>query len=153
MINYQFITPVQLSTADAIMRVHLRQLTLSIHFAFSALTLLGFRKSIGTVIIEWWGVGMITCMEWGASCLHTVQLMPLRMGMGRSFSLDPQSWRVEVKSSCGHGSEWQTEICYWHFSKQIMPSAHWHEMKWINVSCNIYFISHVTMSTHLKKIK
>ena len=26
---------------------------------------------------EWWVVGVVVCMERGADCLHTVQLMPL----------------------------------------------------------------------------
>jgi len=27
--------------------------------------------------IEWWGVGVVICLEQGANCLHMVQLMPL----------------------------------------------------------------------------
>ena len=27
--------------------------------------------------IEWWGVGVVICLERGADCLHVVQLMPL----------------------------------------------------------------------------
>jgi len=27
--------------------------------------------------IEWWGVGVVICLERGADCLHIVQLMPL----------------------------------------------------------------------------
>ena len=38
---------------------------------------LGIRKSIGPVKIEWWGFGMVISLEWGADCLHMVQLMPL----------------------------------------------------------------------------
>jgi len=38
---------------------------------------LGVRKSIRSVKIEWWRVGVIICLEHGADCLHTVQLMPL----------------------------------------------------------------------------
>ena len=37
---------------------------------------LGVRKSIRPVKIEWWGVGVIICLERGADCLHMVQLMP-----------------------------------------------------------------------------
>jgi len=29
------------------------------------------------VKIEWWGVGVVICLERGADCLHLVQLMPL----------------------------------------------------------------------------
>jgi len=32
------------------------------------------RKSIRP---EWWHVGVVICLEWGADCLHMVQLMPL----------------------------------------------------------------------------
>ena len=38
---------------------------------------LGVRKSIWPVKIEWWGVDVVICLEWGADCLHVVQLMPL----------------------------------------------------------------------------
>ena len=38
---------------------------------------LGVRKSIQPVKIQWWGVGVVICLQWGADCLHMVQLMPL----------------------------------------------------------------------------
>ena len=38
---------------------------------------LGIRKSIRPVKIEWWGVDVVICLEWGADCLLMVQLMPL----------------------------------------------------------------------------
>jgi len=38
---------------------------------------LGVRKSIRPVKFEWWGVGVVSCLERGADCLHMVQLMPL----------------------------------------------------------------------------
>ena len=38
---------------------------------------LGVRKSIRSVKIEWWGVGVVVCLEQGADSLHMVQLMPL----------------------------------------------------------------------------
>ena len=38
---------------------------------------LGIRKSIQAIKIEWWGVGVVICLEQGADCLHMVQLMPL----------------------------------------------------------------------------
>ena len=38
---------------------------------------LGIRMSIRPVRIEWWEVGVGICLEWGADCLHMVQLMPL----------------------------------------------------------------------------
>ena len=37
---------------------------------------LGSRKSIRPVKTEWWGVGMVVCLEWGAD-FHMDQLMPL----------------------------------------------------------------------------
>ena len=37
----------------------------------------GVRKSIRHVKIEWWGVGVVICLERDADCLHMVQLMPL----------------------------------------------------------------------------
>jgi len=44
-------------------------------FAFSALTLLVGRQE-GPVKIEWWGAGMVICLERGADW-HMAQLMPL----------------------------------------------------------------------------
>jgi len=38
---------------------------------------LGVRKSILSVKIKWWGVGVVICLQQGADCLHMVQLMPL----------------------------------------------------------------------------
>jgi len=38
---------------------------------------LGGRKSIRPVKTEWWGTGMVICLERGADDLHMVQLMPL----------------------------------------------------------------------------
>jgi len=38
---------------------------------------LGIRKSISPVKIEWWGIGVIVCLERGAHCLHMIQLIPL----------------------------------------------------------------------------
>jgi len=38
---------------------------------------LGVRKSIRPVKIEWWGGGVVMCLERGADCLHVVQLIPL----------------------------------------------------------------------------
>ena len=37
---------------------------------------LGDRKGIRPVKTEWWGAGMLICLEWGAD-LHIAQLMPL----------------------------------------------------------------------------
>jgi len=38
---------------------------------------LDVKKSIRPVKIEWWGVGVVACLEKGADCLHMFQLMPL----------------------------------------------------------------------------
>ena len=38
---------------------------------------LGVRKSIRHIKSEWWGVGMVICLERGANSLHKVQLMLL----------------------------------------------------------------------------
>ena len=38
---------------------------------------LGIEKSVRPVEIEWWGVGVVICLELGAVCLHMVQLMQL----------------------------------------------------------------------------
>jgi len=38
---------------------------------------LSVKKSMQLVKIEWWGAGVVNCLEWGADDLHMVQLMPL----------------------------------------------------------------------------
>jgi len=38
---------------------------------------LGIRKAIWPVKTEWWGIGVVICVERGANDLHMVQLMPL----------------------------------------------------------------------------
>ena len=43
-----------------------------------ALTLLvGQQEGVRPVKTDWWGTGMVICLEWGANDLHMVQLMPL----------------------------------------------------------------------------
>ena len=53
---------------------------------FFSVTLYYFNNSLNyvsvycmyrTAISEWWGVGVVICLERGADCLHMVQLMPL----------------------------------------------------------------------------
>ena len=41
---------------------------------------LGGRKGIRPVKTEWWGVGVVICLEWGAD-LHMFQLMPLPLSV------------------------------------------------------------------------
>jgi len=36
---------------------------------------LGIRKSIRPVKIEWWGIGVVICLERGANDLHVVELI------------------------------------------------------------------------------
>jgi len=38
---------------------------------------LGGRKGIRPVKAEWWGTGVVICLDRGADGLHMVQLMPL----------------------------------------------------------------------------
>ena len=38
---------------------------------------LGVRKSIWPVNIDWWGIGVVICLERGGDYLHMVQLIPL----------------------------------------------------------------------------
>jgi len=51
--------------------------TCSCSYPFSALTLLvGQQEGIRPVKTEWWGAGVVVCLEQGA-VLHMAQLMPL----------------------------------------------------------------------------
>jgi len=47
--------------------------------AFSAVTLLVGRQARHPACkkTEWWGTGVVICLEWGKNDLHMVQLMPL----------------------------------------------------------------------------
>jgi len=51
----------------------------SVLCAFSALTLLVRWQEVHAAYekMEWWGTGVIICLERGANNLHMVQLMPL----------------------------------------------------------------------------
>ena len=60
-------------------------LNIACFIAFSALTLLlRGRKGIRSVRTEWWGAGMVICLEQGVD-LHMAQLMPLPLAVS-SFS-------------------------------------------------------------------
>jgi len=48
---------------------------------------LGVRKGIRPVKNEWWGVGVVICLERGADCLHMVQLIPLHPKTPSSLAL------------------------------------------------------------------
>ena len=50
------------------------------HSAFSALSWLGGRKGIRPVKTEWWGAGVVICLERGAD-FHMAQLMPLPLAV------------------------------------------------------------------------
>ena len=58
------------------------------------------RKSIRPVKIEWWGVVVVICLEWGADYLHMVQLMPLHpktpscLALFKSRLVLPSSYRL-----------------------------------------------------------
>ena len=55
--------------------------------AFSALTLLvGRQEGIWPVKNEWWGVGVVVCLERGAD-LHMAQLMPLPLTVSCSSKI------------------------------------------------------------------
>jgi len=47
---------------------------------------LGVRKSIQSVKIESWGIGVVICLQHGADCLHMVQLMPLHPKTPRYYA-------------------------------------------------------------------
>jgi len=47
---------------------------------------LGDRKGIRPVKNEWWGVGVVVCLERGAD-LHTAQLMPLSLTVSCSSKI------------------------------------------------------------------
>ena len=47
---------------------------------------LGGRKGIRPVKNEWWGSGMVICLEWGAD-LHMAQLMPLPLTVSCSSKI------------------------------------------------------------------
>jgi len=56
---------------------------------------LGVKKSVQPGKIEWWGVGVVICLERAADCLHIVQLMPLypkTPSFFASFKSRPPFW-------------------------------------------------------------
>jgi len=57
---------------------------------------LGSRKGIRPVKTEWWGAGMVICLERGAN-LHIAQLMPLTLASVK-FRLVLPFWSREPMS-------------------------------------------------------
>jgi len=53
---------------------------------------LGVRRSIWPVKIEWWGVGVVICLKWGADWLHIVHLMPLHPQTQSSLASVKSDW-------------------------------------------------------------
>ena len=71
---------------------------------------LGIRKSIRPIKIEWWGVGVVICLERGADCSHMVQLMPLH-----------------PKTSSTHASfksRLVSPFWYW-LTQAVLENSHW----------------------------
>jgi len=68
----------KLEIAGAIFYTNINTL-LDLNYAFNALTLLVWHQveHPGCAKFDWWGVGMVICLEQGANGLHMVQLMPL----------------------------------------------------------------------------
>ena len=66
---------------------------------------LGVRKSIGPVKIDWWGVGVVICLERGADCMHMVRLMPLHP--------ETPSTLASLKS--------RLVLPFWHRLTQVVP--------------------------------
>jgi len=57
----------------------------------------GHQKGIRPVKTEWWGAGMVICLEWGAD-LHMAQLMPLPLtGVCVHFEFF-WCWNVDTKA-------------------------------------------------------
>jgi len=46
------------------------------NFFINLTSRLGIRKGIWPVKIEWWGAGMVICLEWSANDLHIVHRVP-----------------------------------------------------------------------------
>ena len=53
---------------------------------------LGVRKSHRSVKTDWWGVGVVNCLELGADCMHMVQLMPLHPKTPSSLASFTSGW-------------------------------------------------------------
>jgi len=64
---------------------------------------LGVRESTRPVKIERWGVGVVICVERGADCLHTVQLVPL---CSRSSAVQAERPRssATARTGCRRGA-------------------------------------------------
>ena len=82
---------------------------------------LGVRKSIRSVNIDWWGVGVVFCLQRGVDCLHVVQLMPLHpktpssLASFKSIDLTRMSWergcRSSTNSSSSSRDSWMSCVC------------------------------------------
>ena len=91
--------------------------------AFSALTLLvGGRKGIRPVKTEWWGAGMVVCLERGAD-LHTAQLMPLPLTVS-CFSKIRIGFTFLVLGSPGKRAVKQVCVCVIHQMATVIRCGH-----------------------------
>jgi len=61
---------------------------------------LGGRKGIRPVKNEWWGAGVVVCLEHGAD-LHMAQLMPLPLTHGLLLQLNPHWFTFLVPAHPG----------------------------------------------------
>ena len=101
---------------------------------------LDVRKSIQRVKIEWWGVGVVICLERGADCLHMVQLMPLcpktpsslasfksRLVLPFWYLLTPVVLENRPLNGCNSSSPGSTCCCFrstsLHCSEEVLLSA------------------------------
>jgi len=117
-----------------------------IFYTFSALKLLvGLQEEhVACKKVEWWGAGVVSCLQQGADALHMVQLMPLppviscfsKIQIGLTFL-------VHAYPGCSQ-KEVIKRICRYLDSTAILQSIscvdsnrHAHEMKCVNDGCKL----------------
>jgi len=103
---------------------------------------LGARKGIRAAKKEWWGAGVVICLERGAD-LHMAQLMPLTVS---SFSKIQIGFTFLVPAHLGSPGKRAVKrvcvcVCNWRLlynSDNVVPSVLWH--CWLGVRKSIRLV-------------
>ena len=116
--------------------------------AFSALTLLVGRQEghLACKKTEWWGAGMVICLEWGAD-LHMAQLMPLPRPVS-CFSEIQVGFTFLVLAHPGSpGQRTVKRVCVYAFMDIVVHQYYW--CGTLSRVCWIMLAAHHVLNMHI----
>ena len=103
----------------------------------------GVRKSIQSTKIEWWGVGIVICLEWGADCLADATAIP------KPHHLFPyKNFRI------GFFWQWLTQVVLEKRPLKVsLSSRQWLLLRYIKDTCNMSVQKSTAKRNEYKKPK